>query len=420
MALSPWISSTKLQAEKKAPPEVSFTYNTTNISKHQRKVIILNYIYLDYNSTTPVDEEVLEAMMPYFSKVYGNPSSGHWYGKEAKQAVNRAREQVAELIGSLPEEIVFTAGGSESNNFALKGVMYANLSRGKHLITSLIEHPAIMKPALYLEEMGFDISYAACNSFGEVGPEDVSRELKDSTVMVSVMYANNEVGTIQPIAEIGQLTRSKGIYLHTDASQAVGKIPVNVSEAKVDLLTLCGHKFYGPKGIGALYIRKGTNIESFIHGSGHEFGMRAGTENVPSLVGLGKAAEIARIKMNEEIKRLEELRDYFFSRLQNEIGQVVLNGHPAKRLPNTLHVSFIGIAGPDILDQVPEICATTGAACADRAQQLSGVMKAMGVSEEIGMGSIRFSIGRKTTRDELDKAVSLLKTAIQNLREGKK
>lgn len=369
-------------------------------------------IYLDYNATTPLAEEVLDAMLPYLKDIYGNPSSGHIYGREAKKAVERAREQTAALIGASPDEIVFTGGGSESNNFALKGVLYANLHRGKHLVTTLIEHPAIMKPSEYLKEIGYQVSYARCDSYGAVQPEHVARCLSNSTVLVSVMYANNEVGTIQPIRGIGKMVRERGIYFHSDASQAVGKIPVNVDEGNLDLLTLCAHKFYGPKGVGALYIRKGTVMESFIHGSGHETGRRAGTENVAGLVGMGKAAEIALLGMEGHLKQTTALRDYFHSRLESEIGGIVLNGHPQLRLPNTLHVSFQGISGSELLDRVPEICATTGAACADRAEQLSGVMKSMGVPEAIGMGSVRFSLGRGTTKDQLDRAVGLIKNAI--------
>jgi len=377
----------------------------------------MEYIYLDYNATTPLHDEVLDAMLPYLKESFGNPSSGHWYGRQNKQAVERAREQVAALIGASPEEIVITGGGSESNNYALKGVMYANRHKGNHLLTTVIEHPAIIKPCGYLQDRGCEISYAPCDRYAVVHPGSIAGAVKDSTVLVSVMYANNEVGTVQPIGEIGEITGARGVYFHSDASQAVGKIPVNVKEAKVDLLTVCAHKFYGPKGVGALYIKKGTVIEQLIHGSGHEAGRRAGTENVAGIVGMGKAAEIAGASMQYNIERLTKLRDYFYARLQAEIGGLVLNGHPEKRLPNTLHVSFAGISGAELLARAPEICATTGAACADRSTELSGLLKAMGVREDIGFGSVRFSLGLKTTKEEIDRAVQLLKHGVEHLRQ---
>ncbi|MHB9093985.1 MAG: cysteine desulfurase family protein [Eubacteriales bacterium] len=377
----------------------------------------MKYIYLDYNATTPLEDEVLEAMLPYLKNNYGNPSSGHWYGREAKKAVEESREKVAALIGASPEEIVFTGGGSESNNLALKGVLYANWPKGKHLVTSVIEHPAIMKPAGHLQEIGYEVSYVPCDEYGVVHPGRVARAITNSTVLVSIMYANNEVGTIQPIKEIGKSVRVRGVYFHSDASQAVGKIPVRVDEANVDLLTLCAHKFCGPKGVGALFIRKGTVIESFIHGSGHESGRRAGTENVAGVVGMATAGEIAQRTMKDESERITRLRDYFYYRLKSEIRGLVLNGHPEMRLPNTLHVSFEEISGTDLLNRIPEICATTGAACADRAEQLSGVMKAMGVKEDIGLGSVRFSLGRRTTREELDRAVQLIKEALEGSKQ---
>lgn len=374
-------------------------------------------IYLDYNSTTPLLPEVLDAMLPYLRDIYGNPSSGHWFGQRAKNAVEWAREQVAVLINCDPEEVIFTSGGSEGNNQAVKGVVAASGKEKNHIITSSIEHPAMKNPCGYLENCkNCSVTYLPVDRYARVNPADVDRTITRDTVLVTVMFVQNEVGTIEPIEEIGEICRKQGIYFHSDASQAVGKIPVKVDRFNIDLMTICAHKFYGPKGVGALYIRKGTNINSFIHGSGHERGLRAGTENVAGLVGMGKAAEIAAATMETEVKRITTMRNDFCGKLQARIDGVVVNTPLDKSAPGTLHVSFSGINGNDLLERVPEICATTGAACADRAKDISGVLKAMGVSKDIGLGSVRFSIGKFTTPEEIEYSVTRLAEAVSSLR----
>lgn len=374
-------------------------------------------IYFDYNATTPLLPEVIDAMLPHLRENFGNPSSAHWYGQQAKEAVDMARAQVAKLINCQPDEIVITSGGSESNNQAVKGVVEVHKKGKNHIITSSIEHPAMKNPCGYLENCrDCSVTYLPVDKYGVVNPTDVERAINENTVLISIMYANNEVGTIQPIAEIGEVAAKNGICFHSDAAQAVGKIPVTIDKFKIDLMTICAHKFYGPKGVGALYLRRGTKVHSLIHGSGHERGLRAGTENVASIVGMGKAAEIAENGMVREAMRIGALRDAFFEKLSAKIKGVVQNGHPIKRLPGTLHVSFDGVNGSELLDLVPEICATTGAACSDRAKDISGVLKAMGLSRELGMGSVRFSLGKYNTMEEIDYAVNRFVEAVKELR----
>lgn len=368
-------------------------------------------IYLDYNASTPVAPEVAEAMLPYLTDYYGNPSSLHFAGAPARAALERARKQVASLIGCTPGEIVFTSGGSESNNHAIKGVFFACKGDKKHIITTAVEHPAVVEPVRFLQRLGADVSIVPVDGHGMVDPDDVRKQIRNDTILVSVMHANNEVGTIEPIEEISRITREHGIPFHTDAAQSVGKIPVEVNSLGVDLLTIAGHKLYAPKGVGALYIREGTNLESFVHGAGHEGGRRAGTESVLLAVGLGRACEIAPGFMNEEVGLL---RDLLFDRLEEIFGdEIVLNGHPVMRLPNTLNVSFKGQTGGAILDSLAEIAASTGSACHAGETTLSSVQKAMGVSEEIGRGAVRFSLGRMTTRDEILEVVRRLKKHLQ-------
>ena len=371
-------------------------------------------IYLDYNASTPIAPEVAEAMKPFLSQHFGNPSSQHWAGIPAKEAVEHARQQVAELLQCSPGEIVFTSGGSESNNHAIKGVFFALKEKGNHIITTQIEHPAVINPCRFLEKLGAEVTYVPVDRYGSVDPQDLQRAITPRTILITVMHANNEVGTIQPIEEISKIAREGGIVFHTDAAQSVGKIVTKVDDLRVDLLSIAGHKLYAPKGIGTLYIRKGTPIEPLIHGAGHESGRRAGTENVLLIAGLGMACEVAKIYVGDD--RICSMRDCFWKLLQDNFGEkVVLNGHPAHRLPNTLNVSFVGKAGGEILFRLDGVAASTGAACHSGSVELSPVLKAMGISPEVGMGAIRFSLGRTTTLQELERVVDLLKDALRSL-----
>jgi len=368
-------------------------------------------IYLDHNASTPIDPSVRAAMAPYLAAAFGNPSSGHWAGAPAREAVEVARAQVAALLCCAPDEVVFTSGGTEANNAALKGVYFAAAGRSRHVVTTLIEHPAIIEPCHFLERLGATVTYVGVDSMGTVDPDDIRRALRPDTILVSVMHANNEVGTIQPIAEIAAITREAGVPLHSDAAQSVGKLATDVDELGVDLLSIAGHKFYGPKGVGALYVRRGLRLEPFMHGASHESGRRAGTENVVLDVGLGAAAELARDRAWTDAVR--ELRDRFWAALQDRFGdRVRLNGHPTERLCNTLSVDFVGRVGSEILAARPGVAASTGSAChADRVT-LSPVLEAMRVAPEVGMGAVRFSLGRSTTWDELSAVVEGLATAL--------
>jgi cysteine desulfurase len=368
-------------------------------------------IYLDFNASTPVAHEVAEAMRPFLSQHFGNPSSQHWAGIPAKEAVEHARKQVGELLQCDPGEIVFTSGGSESNNHAIKGVFFALREKGNHIITTRIEHPAVINPCRFLEKLGAEVTYVPVDRYGRVDPQDIKRAITGKTILITVMHANNEVGTIQPIEEISRIGREQGVVCHTDAAQSAGKIATRVDDLGVDLLSVAGHKLYAPKGIGALYIRKGTPIEPLIHGAGHESGRRAGTENVLLIVGLGKACEMAKKYLGDD--RIRSMRDRFWRLLQDNFGEAVaLNGHPMHRLPNTLNVSFVGRAGGDILSKLDRVAASTGAACHSGSVELSPVLKAMSIPPEIGMGAIRFSLGRTTTIEEVDRVVQLLKDAL--------
>ena len=365
-------------------------------------------IYLDYNATTPIDPEVYHAMKTYFENQFGNPSNTYDLGKSAKAAVERAREQVANFIGAKPHEITFTSCGSESNNTVIKGVAYKNAFKGKHIITSVIEHPAIMEPLKYLEKNGFDVSYVPVDQYGAVHVEDVKNAMREDTILVSIMHSNNEVGTLQPIQEIGLLCKERGILFHTDASQSMGKVPIDVNQLHVDFLTIAGHKLYAPKGIGALYIREGSQLEPLLHGAKQEKGLRAGTENVPYDVALGTAVNIASRHLQDNT--LFQLKEYFYHQLENAFGDKIhLNGDFINSLPNTLNISFIGESGSDILNSIPEINASTGSACHSGEKTISPVLAAMGVDPEIAYGAIRFSVGRFTTKDEIDQTVEELK-----------
>jgi cysteine desulfurase len=364
-------------------------------------------IYLDYNASTPIAPEVREAMLPYLFEHYGNPSSGHWAGAPAAEAVARARDQLAGLLGCSPGEVVFTSGGTEANNTALKGVVEASGEARPHLIVSAVEHPAILEPCRYLERHGASVTYLPVDGTGLVDPEDVAAAIRPGTVLVSVMHANNEVGTIEPIAEIARITRAADVLLHSDAAQSVGKIPTKVDELGVDLLSVAAHKFYGPKGVGALYIRQGTKLEPLMHGAGHESGRRAGTENVLLDVGLGAAAELAADLT--WTSRVREQREGLWGELRSRWGdRVILNGHPTERLPNTLNVSFLGRDGREILAAIPEVAASTGSACHSGGTEPSPVLAAMGVPREVGAGAIRLSLGRMTTDDDLASLVERL------------
>jgi cysteine desulfurase len=373
-------------------------------------------IYLDHSATTPVDPEVREAMLPFLGEEFGNPSSSHALGMRARAAVDRAREQVAALLCCAPEEIVFTGGGSEADNLALKGIADMLGERGNHIITSVIEHPAIINPCRHLERKGFHISYLPVDSTGLVAAEAVRSAITDATILISIMHANNEVGTIQPVEEIGRIARERGIAFHTDAAQSVGKIPTRVADLGVDLLTVAGHKLYAPKGVGALFVRRGVALEPLVHGAAHEHGLRAGTENVAGIVGLGQACEIAGRDLVETARRVQELRDALHRGLQEKIGGVRLNGHAERRLPNTLNLSFEGLDSDALLRALPEIAASTGAACHAHSREPSVVLTAMGVPAELALGAVRFSLGRGNTAGEMERAAELIVAAVGNLR----
>jgi cysteine desulfurase len=364
-------------------------------------------IYLDFNATTPLAPEVAAAVQRILTEPFGNPSSGHWAGLPARQTMDKARAQVATLLHCTSDEIVFTSGGSESNNYALKGVFFAHGGRGSHIVTTQVEHPAVLNPCSFLERLGASVSYLPVDHFGRVDPDDIRKALTPSTILISVMHANNEVGTLQPISDISLIAREHGVLFHTDAAQSVGKVSTGVDELGVDLLSLAGHKLYAPKGVGVLYIRKGLRIEPLIHGASQESGRRAGTENVLLDVALGAACELAQT--SRAMEQIRQLRDLFWELLQSKFGErVVLNGHPTERLPNTLNVSFVGKIGSDVLSDLQDVAASTGSACHSGSVELSPVLKAMGISPEAGMGAVRFSLGRTTTREEIEEVVSRL------------
>ena len=374
-------------------------------------------IYMDHAATTYTAKEVVEAMLPYFSDEFGNPSSVYSIGQSNKKVLDHARKQVASAINAQPEEIFFTNGGTEADNWALKGAAFANERKGKHIITTAIEHHAVIHSCEWLASRGFEITYLPVDKYGMVSPESVEKAIRPDTILISVMYANNEVGTLQPIAEIGAIARKHGIYFHTDAVQAVGHVPIDVVSENIDLLSLSGHKFYGPKGIGALYIRKGTRIQSFIHGGAQEKKRRAGTENVPGIAGLGAAAERAVTHLPEEMNRLTALRDELTRELL-KIPATHLNGHPTKRLPNNTNIIFEYIEGESILLllNMKGICASTGSACNSASLEPSHVLTAMGIPHEIAHGSIRLTIGERTTAEDVKIVTAALKETVEKLR----
>jgi cysteine desulfurase len=377
-------------------------------------------IYLDYNATTPLDPAVVESMLPYLREHYGNPSSAHALGKKAHEAVELARQQVADLLNAQPDEIVFTGGGSEASNLALKGVAFAKLrgffgrwAGAAHIVISAVEHPATTQPCEFLKRLGCRVTVAPVDGRGCVDPDAVRQAIAKGVSLVSIMHSNNEVGTLQPIKEIAALTRAKGVLLHTDAAQSTGKLPLDVRDLGVDLLTVAGHKLYAPKGVGVLYIRRGVKLEPLVHGAGHENGRRAGTENVPYLVGLGTACEIARRSLPTATEHLKRLRDRLWDRLRVGLGdRISLNGHPERRLPNTLNVNFAGCVGSALLERTPEVAASTGSACHEGRVTQSPVLCAMGVPPALGRGALRLTAGRFTTEDEIDRAaVALIRSA---------
>ncbi len=405
-------------------------------------------IYLDYNATTPIDPIVQSAMLPYLQEHFGNPSSTHVYGQAAHQAVERARGQVAQLIHARPHEIVFTGGGSESSNLAIKGTiwpllfgtstqpdcmsdslkrtwsytlrsLFGRTSDSVQIVTSAIEHPATRQACQTLHQLGCRVEILPVDCSGLISLEALETALQRPTALVSMMHSNNEVGTLQPIKDIAQRAHAAGALVHCDAAQSLGKVEIDVNELDVDLLSIAGHKLYAPKGIGALYVRAGINLEPLIHGAGHEAGRRAGTENVPHIVALGCAAELVQGAIPNEATRLQQLRDMLWNKLQEHLGdQVVLNGHQELRLPNTLNVSFRGCLGSELLAQTPGIAASTGAACHEGQMQLSPVLAAMGVDPVLGQGAVRLSVGRFSTNDEIDRAVGLLVSTVRRIRSA--
>ncbi len=362
-------------------------------------------VYLDYNATTPLAPEVVKAMLPFLDGVFGNPSSMHVYGIEAKRAVENARKKVASLIHAHQDEIIFTSGGTEANNLAIKGAAFSRKEKGNHIITSSIEHPAVTEVCKFLQLHGFQITYLPVDSYGRIDPLGVEQSIRPETILITIMHANNEVGTIQPIIEIGEIARRKNILFHTDAAQSVGKIPVNVKEMKVDLLSIAAHKLYAPKGIGVLYKRRGVFLEKQLHGADHESNMRAGTENVMQVVGLGAAAEICGTDKTQNLMRL---RDMLYDGIHRGIPQVRMNGHPQDRLPNTLSLGFPGVEAAILLNEMKGIAASAGAACHANREEMSGVLAAMQVTRNYAIGTIRFSLGRMTTEEEIQQAIPLI------------
>jgi cysteine desulfurase len=368
-------------------------------------------IYLDYNASTPIAPEVVAVMRGAMNRAFGNPSSPHWAGVPARQMVEKARGQLADLLGCTPQEVVFTSGGSEANNFALQGAFFASKRARRRIVTTQIEHPAIVAPCQFLEQLGAEITWLPVDGAGRIDPDDVRRAITSDTVMISIMHANNEVGTVQPIADCAAIAREHGIPFHTDAAQSVGKIPTRVDELGVDLLTVAGHKLYAPKGVGALYVRKGFTLEPLIHGAGHEGGRRAGTESALLTAALGEASVLANNL--SEMKEVKVLRDRFWEALRENHGTgILLNGDPEQRLPNTLNVSFIGHIGTEILTALDGIAASTGSACHSGRIELSPVLEAMGVPPEVGVGAVRFSLGRGTTDQEIDTVVEALSNVL--------
>ncbi|MDY6847326.1 MAG: cysteine desulfurase family protein [Chloroflexota bacterium] len=374
-----------------------------------------NPIYLDYNATTPIAQEVADEMAPYLYGFFGNPSSSHPYGVQAKSAIEKARQQVAESIDCQPNEIIFTSGGTESNNTAIRGYVRSHRDKGHHIITSTIEHPAVLEVCRYLETQGFSVTYLPVDNFGMVNPQDLEKAIRPETLLVSIMHANNEVGTIQPIRELAEITHKHGAVFHTDAAQSFGKIPVDVQNLGVDLLSIAGHKLYAPKGIGALYMRTGIILEKLMYGADHESDRRPGTENVLEIVGLGKACDIAKRDLESNMSHFQKMRDRLHKGLQAALpeGSFALNGHPELRLPNTLSLGFYRVESNTLLSEIGgQVAASAGAACHSDQIDLSHVLEAMNVPPDYAMGTLRFSVGRGTTKDDIDRAVEIVTASI--------
>lgn len=379
----------------------------------------MRHIYLDHNATTPVRTEVLDAMMPFFQDRFGNASSVHLYGQDARAPVEEARTQVAQLIGAKPGEVYFTGGGTEADNLAIKGAAYAHRARGNHIITTAIEHSAVLSSCAFMETQGFEVTYLPVDEHGLVDPETLENAITDRTILISIMHANNEIGTIQPVKKIGAIARRRGVLFHTDAVQSAGKLPIDVEAMQADLLSLSGHKIYGPKGVGAIYIRKGVEIEPTAHGGHHENNVRSGTENTPGIVGLGRAAELAAQDREAEYEHLAALRDALEARIIDEIEDVKVNGHPTKRLPGTLNVSFFGAEGESLLMSLDMkgIAVSTGSACSSGTIEPSHVLIALGLDPHTALGSIRFSLGRDNTMANVEAVMEHLPDIVERLRK---
>jgi cysteine desulfurase len=372
-------------------------------------------IYLDYNATTPIDPRVAEAMLPFIHKHFGNPSSSHVYGITVKNAVEKARRQVAQMLRSGTDEVVFTSGGSESNNYAIKGVAWASRNKGNHIITSTVEHPAVTEVCRYLEGEGYKVTYLPVDEYGLVDPDDVEEAITSETILITIMHANNEVGSIQPIMEICDIGRRHGVLVHTDAAQSVGKVPVHLDEMNVDLLSIAGHKLYAPKGIGALFVRNGVRLQKLVHGASHEMNRRAGTENVIEIAGLGEACGMIGENLWTYHEEMKTMRDKLETGLRQRFHAMRINGHPEKRLPNTSSVSFKGLEANKILSRLEGVAASAGAACHTGHVEVSSVLKAMGVPVEYAMGTIRFSVGRFTTSAEVEQALKEIIQVVEDL-----
>lgn len=378
----------------------------------------MKQIYMDHGATTPMDQAVVDAMLPFFSETFGNPSSLHAFGQEAKYAIEAARQTIAASIGANSEEIVFTSGGSESDNFAVKGVAYAKKEKGNHIITSAIEHHAILEPCHFLEKHGFEVTRLPVDADGLVDPSDVEQAITSKTILISIMHGNNEIGTIQPVAEIGKIARERGIVFHTDAVQTFGRLPLTVDNLAVDLLSASGHKIYGPKGVGILFIRKGTHIQPFMHGGDQERGRRASTYNVPGIVGMGKAVELAVKNINAETERLTTLRNRMIQGILDNIEYSCLNGHPSRRLPNNVNVSIEYVEGESLLLSLDMegIACSTGSACTSSSLEPSHVLMAIGLPHEKAHASLRFTLGRHTRENDIDHVIRTLSGIVTRLR----
>lgn len=375
-------------------------------------------IYLDHSATTRVDTRVLESMLPYFNEMFGNASSLHSFGQEAADALSFSREQVAATIGAEPQEIIFTSGGTESDNMAIKGAAYISSSRGKHVISSVIEHPAVLHTCRQLEKEGFEVTYVPVDNEGILDMQFLEDSIREDTILISIMHANNEIGTVQPIKEISELIRGRGIILHTDAVQSVGKIPVDVNELGVDMLSISSHKIHGPKGVGALYLRNGVNIVPIVQGGGHERGLRPGTENIPGIVGFAKAMTIVREQLETDSRNMQYLRDHMIKKIRSKIPYTKLNGHENKRLPNNVNMSFRYVEGESLLMllDMKGVAVSTGSACSSKSQKVSHVLTSIGLGADYIHGSLRFTLGRENTMEEIDLAVGLLEEAVMKLR----